>query len=453
MTRVFYASTLFGAMSLAAAIDAGLFGPREERRLLIASTNTATPEISDSFVDSPAFAPLQHRFDDIVDWNALIAPLHPAGWSPRGAEVPLLARLFADHLGLHDGVRELVVESIAVPPSRTLGMVVPDCPITVYSDGLMSYGPTREELPIEIGQRAGRLLYLDLMPSVTPLLLRENEVETQAIPDSAFLKVVAELPQPPVDDTARWPLIIGQYLSHLGLLTLEEENRLHAGMLRALRQMGYSDAVFKPHPAAGRAHTHAIEQEAARLGLRLVVAADGLPAEAWFAAARPPLVVSCFSTALITADRYFGIPAAAMGTATILDRIVPYENSNRIPATIVDAVVPELRADGTLLTARSRDARDVSSLLRAVGYCMQARRHPDLRADAERYLRAHGRPRYFKNRRLERLGLVQPRLHGSVAAYRILRHARGTAIRLRAAWRRQRDGVAVRRATRIPGRR
>jgi hypothetical protein len=41
MTRVFYASTLFGAMTLAAGIDAGLFGERSERRLLIVSSNTS----------------------------------------------------------------------------------------------------------------------------------------------------------------------------------------------------------------------------------------------------------------------------------------------------------------------------------------------------------------------------------------------------------------------------
>jgi hypothetical protein len=429
MTRVFYASTLYGAMSLSAALDAGLFGERSERRVLIASTNTAVPEISSRFHQSAGFEPLRSRFDDIIEWNDVIAPMHPSHWVPRAGDTPMLARFLRDHLGLGD-VRELVLESAAVPPARTLGMLINDCPVTVYSDGLMSYGPTRDELPLEIGRRIGRLLYLDLVPAVTPLLLREYDVEPQPIPDGPFLKVMAELPEPTVDDGAGRPLIVGQYLAQLGIVTPEEEATLHTDMLRALAAGGHQHVAFKPHPAAGAAHVRPLRESAADLGVQLTVVDDGRPAETWFAAARPSLVVSCFSTALLTAAHYFGIPSATMGTELALERITPYQNSNRIPATIVDATVPRLRPDGSLQTPA---AGDVSQLVQAVGYCMQASRNPDLSVVAAAYLNRYGPQRYFKRRRLEAVGLMPAPAYRSAAVRQAGRAAKRAIVRGRAA--------------------
>ena len=105
MTKIFYSSTLYGTMSLAAAIDAGLFGAHDERWVLLVSNNTNAPEIVDSFFpDSPAFATLSHRFDDVVRWNDVIAPLHPSGWFPPANEAPLLTRLVIEHLKITDRI-------------------------------------------------------------------------------------------------------------------------------------------------------------------------------------------------------------------------------------------------------------------------------------------------------------------------------------------------------------
>lgn len=426
-TRVLYASTLFGAMTLSAALDTGLLGERTDRRLLITSTNTTVPEIGERFEATDGFAPLRARFDDIVDWNDLIAPLHPSRWVPRAGEVPMLSGLLRTQLGLQD-VSELVVESVAVAPARTIGTLIRDCPVTVYSDGLMSYGPSRDELVADIGRRAGRLLHLDLLPGVRPLLLRENSVTAEPIPDSAFGKVLTDLPEPPVDDAVGCPLIIGQYLSQLELLTPREEIALHADMLRSLAARGHRQVAFKPHPAAGRGHVPPLRAEAQRLGLELTLVPGSLAAESWFAAARPTLVISCFSTALLTAMRYFGIPAATMGSGLVLNRIEPYQNSNRIPATIVDATVPHLHPDGALVEP---EVSDVTQLIEAVGYCMQAGRLPELRPAAADYLRTHDTQRYFARRRLERVGLVPPPWYRSPAVRRASRPARQAAQALR----------------------
>lgn len=410
MTQVCYASTLFGAMTLAAAIDAGLLGPRPRRRILLVSNNAAIPEIIPAPDEAPGFAALRGRFDEVWSWNEIIAPLHPSDWRARLTEAPMMSRLLRSHLGLGDAPDGLVVESIAVPPARTIAGLLGDCPITVYADGLMSYGPTRDPLPAQTAGRITRLLHLDLVPGLTPLLLTEYGVPPAPIPGDAFRAVVGQVAAAaPAAAPGGDPgdggvaMILGQYLAALGILTAAEEDDLHAGLLRGVRARGHTTVVFKPHPAAGRGQARRLRRAAEELGVRLTVAAGTTPAEVYFAALRPALVAGCFSTALATAGRWFGLATAALGTELILERLTPYENGNRIPATIVDATVPRLAPDGTLTAPPTAD---LPGLVRAVGYCMQADAHPELRDQAAAYVRAHGPERYFKNRRLRALGLT-----------------------------------------------
>lgn len=397
-TTLFYASTLFGAMTLAAAIDEGRFG--DGGRVLLVSTNAAVPEVVPALDEAPGFAALRGRFDRVLSWNEIIAPLHPSDWKARAIEAPMLGRLLRHHLGEPD---ELVLESIAVPPARTIAGLVKDCPITVYSDGLMSYGPTRDPLPQEIGGRVTRLLHLDLVPGLAPLLLAEHGVPAHALPDAAFAGVVREVVEAAGAAPRAEAVVLGQYLSALGLLTAAEETGLHERMLRGLAARGHRTVLFKPHPAAGRRHARELRAVAAELGVELLVAPETTPAEVCFAVHRPDLVVGCFSTALVTARRLFGLPVATAGTDLVLERLTPYENSNRIPATIADAALPRLEADGRVAEP---PAADLAALVAAVGYCMQSEAHPGLRETAAAYLRDNGPARYFKKRRLEALKLV-----------------------------------------------
>jgi hypothetical protein len=272
----------------------------------------------------------------------------------------------------------------------------------VYSDGLMAHSPTRDRLPGEIYGRITRLHHLDLLPGVEPLLLREYGVPAEALPAESFTRVVTQVrgdTQAPETDA----VILGQYLSSLGIIGAAEEAELHASMLRALYARGCRRVVFKPHPAVGRRHAHQLRRVAAGLGVELTVAGEASPAEVLFAAARPALVVGCFSTALMTARKYFGLPVATMGLDLVMERLTPYENSNRIPVTIVDATVPRLAEDGTLAEP---PPADLPALVDAVAYCMQSEAHPELREAAVHYLTANGRDRYFRKKRLEALGLM-----------------------------------------------
>lgn len=451
-TLIFEVSTLYGAATLAAALDAGLFGARDDtRRVLLTSHNAAVPETATRLREMAGWHTLAARFDTVLDWNETIFPLHPSDWAPSEAELPVWQRLLSENWGL-SGPLTLVVESIQAPPAATLASIFAEADIEVYADGLMSYGPTREKLRQATASRVQRLLHLDLVPGLEPLLLSEYQVPAEAVPDEAFRKVLDEISTasvvddegaPTLDEAARGAgaVLLGQYLAALNLLTVEEEEQLHVRMLRGAVAAGHRTVLFKPHPTAPASYSRTLAEAAADTGAELVVLRTSMLAETVFDRVRPRLVVGCFSTAMFTASTYYGIPVARVGTELLLDRLTPFQNSNRVPVTLVDYLVPELSAEGPGRTGqlvRERADESVRELVRAVGYCMQAKLYPSLRTDAQRWLTTHLGPattRYFKKRRLTALelpgGMAPPRvvgqlrrLPGSNYAVRALRRAK-----------------------------
>ncbi|MFI0260555.1 polysialyltransferase family glycosyltransferase [Streptomyces sp. NPDC017056] len=407
-TQIFLASTLYGAATLAAALDTDRFAPAA-RRLLLVSNNAATPETSTPLDRMPGCERLRGRFDGVLSWNETISPFHPGGWSPRSDDVPLWERHLRLLWDLGEDPVELVVESIQVHPALALAQLFPDAPVDVYADGLMSYGPTRSKLDPLVGTRVRRLLHLDLVPGLKPLLLTEFGVPSETVSADAFRAVLDELAGAPGvpalgDVPEGAALLLGQYLSALGILTPEEEEELHARMLRGAARRGHKEVVFKPHPSAPARWSRSLEREAERLGVALTVLDVPVLAEVLYRRTRPALVVGCFSTALLTASAFYGLPTARTGTALLLERLTPYQNSNRIPVTLVDALVPDLADEPGAHPAPTH----LNGLVSAVGYAMQNQIYPDLRPVAERYLTAHLNERtwrYFKRRRLTALGL------------------------------------------------
>jgi hypothetical protein len=420
--QIFQASTLYGAATLAAALDAGRFGPAgEARRVLLLTNNAAVPEVAPRMTEMTGFPAVAARFDQVEDWNEAIAPHHPGGWRPRPEDTDLWERVLRTRWDLGTGPVTLVVESIQVSPARSLAAVFAGAPVHVYADGLMSYGPTRDEPPHSVAVRVQRLLHLDLVPGLRPLLLSEFGVEAELVPDDAFRAVLADLSRAAADDpevvraaeAAPTALLLGQYLAALNILTAEEEEDLHVRMLRGAAAAGHRSVAFKPHPTAPVRYGEALEREAAAAGVRLTTLRGTLLAEVFYAHLPLDLVVGCFSTAMLTASVYYGIPTARVGTETVLRQLTPYENSNRVPLVIVDHVVPDLEAGEE---ARLPEAPPtLQPLVGAVGYGMQPVRYPWLRAGAEQLLsRAAGDPgaereeryaAYFAAERLTELDL------------------------------------------------
>ncbi|MFE7119828.1 polysialyltransferase family glycosyltransferase [Streptomyces sp. NPDC057654] len=412
-TQIFLASTLYGAATLAAALDAGRFAPAG-RRLLLVSNNAAIPETTPSCEEAPGFELLRDRFDGLLSWNETIRPFHPGGWSPRPDDAPLWERHLRLLWDLGADEIELIVESIQVNPALALTQLFPDAPVEVYADGLMSYGPTRNKLDPLIGTRIRRLLHLDLVPGLRPLLLTEFGVPAEIVPTDAFTEVLARLADAAPEITAPKgsALLLGQYLSALDILTPVEEEELHVRMLRGAVELGHRAVVFKPHPTAPARWSRMLEEEAGRLGAELVVLDTPVLAEVVYQRLRPALVVGCFSTALLTASALYGLPVARIGTDLLLERLAPYQNSNRVPVTIADALLPDLDRPETVTgwtpPAGESAGKQLTGLLSAVGFAMQSQIYPELRPAAERYLAANLNShtwRYFKRRRLTSLAL------------------------------------------------
>jgi hypothetical protein len=381
--QLFEASTSYQVMVLAAAIDSGLFAEADERVLLV-SVNTPIPEVAGRPDRAPGIAPLLDRFDRVVSLNDLLAPLHPTAFRPRGSEQPLLARLLLAALGIDErSTLELVVESVQAPPSRSLLNVFATAEVTVYAEGLMSYGPTRDALPVEAASRIRRLLHLDLVRGLRPLLLTEWEVEAVPIPDDAFRAVVAEVraAAPPTRPEGPYALVLGQYLAQAGLLSPAKETALYAGLVRAAAARGFTAVAFKPHPSAPAEAVRAVERAVQDVGVRFEVLRDPTPVEALYAEDPPGLVLGCFSTGLVTGTRYWDVPAVTAGTTEVLVALPRFEDSNRIPLALVAQALPG--PEGGLVA----DLDTLQAVAETVGYCMQWRVRGAWRPAAERALR------------------------------------------------------------------
>ncbi|MFJ3927328.1 polysialyltransferase family glycosyltransferase [Streptomyces sp. NPDC090022] len=411
-TQIFLASTLYGTATLAAGIDAGSF-PAADRRILLTSNNALVPEVTPGIEDMPGFAALRTRFDEVLDWNHVIEPFHPSSWAPRGEDVPLWERQLRALWGLGEDRIELIVESIQVSPAQALCQLFPGAAVDVYADGLMSYGPTRFKIDPQIGVRVRRVLHLDLVPGLEPLLLTEFGVPAELVPGELFLKVLTELSADAPDITADAPaLLLGQYLSALDLLPAREEEELHVAMVRGAHALGHREIVFKPHPSAPACYSDRAAAEAERLGIPFTVVTEPVLAEVLYQRLRPALVVGCFSTGLLTAATLYGLPVAHTGTDVILARLAPYQNSNRVPLTVVDALLPALADHDAVRGWRApgpeRVREELAGLVTAVGFTMQPQVLAARRPEAERYLasRLDARTwRYFKRKRLTTLAL------------------------------------------------
>jgi hypothetical protein len=402
-TQIFLASTASGLATVAAALEDGAF-ERADRRILVLTCNTEMPEASTPLLQVRGVTELCTRFDQVYDYNEAIEPLHPAGWQPRGSELPLWERYFRWLWSLGDDQLHLVVESIQVNPAQGLCQILGDARIDVYGDGLMSYGPTRSALPDSIGCRIERLLHLDLVPGLRPVLLSEWAVPSVIISTMSLRSVVKGMITDEASEPYRAALVVGQYLAAGELLTEQEEIELYASIVSGCADAGFATVIFKPHPSAPPSQLTRLHQIAALREVKLVVSSELELAEAAYERGGIEAVVGCFSTALLTASSLYGLPVFRCGTELMLERLAPFQNSNRIPVTIVDAAVSDL---ALARSAATRVNTDLNGLVAAVSYAMQPTLYPDRRAEAMDYLARHpqARARYVKRRRLTRLEL------------------------------------------------
>jgi Alpha-2,8-polysialyltransferase (POLYST) len=176
-------------------------------------------------------------------------------------------------------------------------------------------------------------------------------------------------------------------------------------MLAAAKRLGMTRVLFKPHPSSPPAQTRPLQSWAADHGIDFNVVTSRALVETLLDRIRPALVVSAFSTAVVTARRLHGVPCVSVGTADLLRRLRPFENSNRIPLAIVRATTPdgESVTPDELASWEPPDLDELTEMVRALGYAMQPARRRDLQASAEAFV---GRG----SQELEALGASRARL-------------------------------------------
>ncbi|MGV9194194.1 polysialyltransferase family glycosyltransferase [Microbacterium sp. MC2] len=407
MTQVFVLNSAYGLMTAVAAMDAGEVPPADGDRILLTVNAATTPETVADLEASPHLRSLIARFDHVESVGALVAPTLPTRWEPDVEELVLLERLLRRAWGIGDGAVELFLQSPQVAPALTVLRLFPTAPVTIIGDGLMTYAPLRRRLPHTLTGRVGSVVYADVVPGVTPLLLA-GTARPAPLPVDRFRAVVDEVAVHTADAdldvlaTSPMPtvLILGQYLAALGLMSAAEEQEMQRRMVDEARRFVPERIVFKPHPSAPPALAAAVADRAAQLGLAFETYTGAVPAEVVAARLHVTGVVAGFSTALPTLRALYGTPPAAVGTEVLLQRLDPYENSNRIPVTIVDA----LTRSPSPYAAPGR----LQHLVDAVGFAMQPRVAASLRPRAETLLGeldAVERDRYFAPARLTELRL------------------------------------------------
>ena len=343
-SQVFVASTATGLAAISAALTDGAF-PAADRRVLVLSNNASIPETAPGVTDTAGTAPLLEAFDDVYSYNDLVAPARPATWSPRAEDLIVWERALRALWSLEGDVH-LVVENLQVVPALSVCQTFADAGIDVYADQLTVYGPSRSVLPAQVSTRLQRLLHLDLVPGVRPLLLREHGITPIAISVDSFLKVTNAItteagPAGLAVDGRPTAVLLGDHLTRQGWLSEDEEADLHLQMVEQTVAAGFTELLYRPHPGARAGLTGALLDRAQSLGARLGVRDAPELIETWYASGEVDLVVGCLSTALATAA-FYGVPAARVGTELLLDRLNATIDLHRMPATILTATVPEL---------------------------------------------------------------------------------------------------------------
>ncbi|MGM1018479.1 MAG: polysialyltransferase family glycosyltransferase [Actinomycetota bacterium] len=444
MTQLFVLNSAYGLATAAAAIDAGLIadaGPH----ILLSVNSVQIPETATAIHEAGSLESLRARFDRTESLNEILSPRHPRSWDPEDEDLPLLERLFRRAWDLDGTDLELFVQSPQIAPSRTLLSVFPTARITIVGDGLMTYSPMRVTLPWSVRSRIHRVVYADVVPGVEPLVCADTAARVP-VPAERFRAALLETSDSapptatdgrPLADGVPTALVLGQYLAALELVTPAEEITLQEDLIDAAVRTGAERILFKPHPSAPPTVTDAVRDRALRYGREFAEYRGPDSAEILAERLDATAVIAGFSTALPTVRTVFDRRIESAGARTVLSRLTPFANSNRVPVTIVDAL--------TRPTTAYADPARLQLLVDAVGYAMQPVLAGYLRPRAEELLRtldAAERDRYFTPARLAELGL--PGAPAESAVRRALRSTGGVGraeeIRLTIAGARRRAG-------------
>lgn len=385
MTNLFLAPTFLCAASQVAAIKAGHYGDGGDHVLLV-TNNASVPEVSDTFADAPGFEVLAEYFREVRFLNEFISPHHPTSYKPDQVGRRLLRRDIEGEFGV-ESFETITADAVHGRPSRTLFRLFPEARITAISHNLTSYGPSPAELFPSVAKRVERLLYVELIPGLNPLLLSELGVAQFAITADSLRDVLSDAARG-VDHAGAavreepLGLILGQDLAALGVLSAREEEDFTIEMLQAAAGRGVSTIVLKTHPAAPPASTTRLRAAAVKLGIQLEILTTPAPVELLLESLRPRFVLGSSSTGLSTARVLCGAHVLTWGAERLALRLPPAD-INRVPMVLSYLTLEHVNGTPGQRAADSADPVDLEAVVRALVRCIEPERHAQAISDRE----------------------------------------------------------------------
>ena len=323
--QLIVASTFFQCLSLAAAVDAGALPDADERILVLANSSQA-PELSVPLQDHQGFAPWSGPASTgSSTWPRCSIPGDRCSSRPAWRSYPDLGAAAPQPLGLGAGPLQIFMDSVQVNPGYSPGRHLRRRRAVTHSDGLMTYSPTRKQPAAAISPAADRAGVPRPRAGADPAAAERGRRRYRVVPLPALGAVIDEVcaadgPRDPLADAGRpTALVLGQYLSSLGLLTWQRSPTSNDGPDAPRRRAaGAEVCVFKPHPSA----PPTADPRPGRCG-------PDAPASSWSSTPagiaeltmhrhQPEWVISCFSTGLATARYLLGLEAVAVGTVGLL---------------------------------------------------------------------------------------------------------------------------------------
>ncbi len=321
--------------------------------------------------------------------------------------VTVLDELLGGDGRVEDSPVELVVGSASLEVGRALARRLLEVSITLVAVDGDAYGPTPDPVRGRFARLTGRVLHLDLAPGLAPLLLAERRVPTTPVPLADLRAVAATLPAPAalVDPTT---LLVGRTSRWADALDADRQADLLVALVQRCAEAGHSRVVVLLDPATRPRVRRQLEKAAAQVRADLTVVDDASPTEQWLATGAVRFVVGSAAPDLLVAQAAYGLRTAQLDTQVVLKRLTPFSDAHRIGATLVQALVPDLRTWTSAPEGEPPPALDLPRMVTSVAYAMQ----PELLAGHRAAVVEHladvedgVRRRFVRRRRLGELRL------------------------------------------------
>ena len=308
---------------------------------------------------------------------------------------------------LDDGPVQLVVGSASLEAGRALARRLPDVTVALVAVDADAYGPTPAGVRGRFARLVTRVVHLDLVTGLEPLLLSERRVPSTAVPVADHRAAVAALPAPgPVADPTT--LVLARTAAWGAALDADQQTKLVVALVQRCAEVGHSRLLVLVDPGTSPKVRKTLEKAAKQVRADLTVVDDAAPVEVWLATGAVRRVVGCASADLLVAQTVYATSSAQLDTDVVLKHLTPFADPRRVPAALVQATVPDLRSWTAAPEGEPPAAIDLRSLTTAVAYAMEPELLAGRRAEAIAFLDATSdvvRRRYVRRRRLGELRL------------------------------------------------